>query len=418
MNRLGLIKTNYENTYVFPPPPTYVTLQFGGTGNDQLFDVKVSSTGDYVVLGRSSSSSLDGNANPNADSWFVAVLDPLLPPSGFIKDIRWEDAATLSMGQCGRGYTFEIDSDVVYYAMGTYSTGMTTDWVVKRVALSDLTTAVSSATWQTQYGSNRIQIRSGKIYVACLWDSSHADVRRYDGTTMAFETSMNNYGGGQCIRDMVYAGTSWFLVHGGFVGTYPSITSIYGDLSGNGGAGEVLGASVGLRLCRYSSILWGLTLVTDGSFLYISGDNYYPAGGQDWTVFLKYTIANKPVYSAHQQTLNGLYTMGGCSVIGGNVTLFGYSRDAGKVGANDMIRLTRQCSDMSVVATNDWARYNDGSQIGEALKNYISTATPQLYDTGKYVGCGYTDGDLVGFTNAGSNDCIIWKMDLTGTVLP
>ena len=37
MSGAGIIKTNYENTYViYYPPVSY--LQFGGSGNDQIFD--------------------------------------------------------------------------------------------------------------------------------------------------------------------------------------------------------------------------------------------------------------------------------------------------------------------------------------------------------------------------------------------
>ena len=162
MNRLGLIKTNYRDSYVFQPN---TMLQFGGSGNDRLYDTKLLTTGDYVTVGRTTSSALDGQSNPNADSWFIAIIDKTFPLSGFIKAIAWENAASSYVigGRYQKPMLAVDASDNIYYMYGSAATY--TNYVVKKRSGTDLSVTATSSALNTFLGSIRLLIYGTQIHV-------------------------------------------------------------------------------------------------------------------------------------------------------------------------------------------------------------------------------------------------------------
>ncbi len=407
----GLTKSVYHNTYTFPPK---FTLQFGGNGTDYLTDVQVLSTGDFVVAGSSTSSSLDGNANPNASSDFIAIIDKALPQSGFIKAIAWENATggNRIRGRVNYPHVTIDGSDNIYHSYGTLSPAysLVNTCVIKKRSSADLSVLATSAAFPDMAGNVDIQIWNSQVIFGCVHSKfdGRLVISRCNASDLTSAGADSAYGDStvgymttpQIIGDKYYYGRGWPA------GNYPYIAR------------------------------WDLaTLVKesgDNAFMGTNNgpsDNYYkPSGcndGSQMMYFLRYDnskLRKGYFIGTVWQFVDEVSLT--CNALGyfdpiyydGNIYTVGSENKAGVVGTLDPYIF--KINTTPAVVDQDFMKYADGTQLGQAGKTYTMGRRPAVYDTNKLVSVGATNGNLVGFSYSGTGtDCIILKTGIDGVVL-
>lgn len=169
----------------------YQYLQFGTvSGSDALYDIKVLSDGNFAVLGYSSSSAIDGIANPYAASYFIAIIYKNLPPSRFIKSIYWMNATGYRVGNSYSGF-FRIttdENDNVYFMYGSYGAPSTMYCYKLNNKLSLV--GISSASITCHYCIAGVCYYGGKLYVAYYNNSTAlTGFQRIDAATMVVDVA-------------------------------------------------------------------------------------------------------------------------------------------------------------------------------------------------------------------------------------
>lgn len=414
MNKLGLVKTNYRDTYYFQPN---TMLQFGGSGDDRIYDTKVLTTGDYAVVGYSTSSALDGNARPaTAASWFIAIIDKAFPTSGFIKAIAWEDAASNYVigGRYFKPMLTVDASDNIYYLYGSVS--IYTNYVVKKLSGTDLSLLATSSALNAALGSVRLIIYGTQIHVYHTKTTGlRYFVNRFNMSNLSsagaeFDTGIPS--GGAYYTEAVEYGS--YVVFGS-----PHITSYYAKVTG-------LFDPSTFSLADYEAPnmtsfgvynhpdLPGVT--TDGTHLYFLGRSATAANLKLLKVLRKvpapfYTaVANLEIAAPNiYGFLDPIYYDGSIYVVGSNNV-------AGVVGTSDPYLY--KVNPATMLATDaDYVKYSSGTQIGVGGTSWTLARAPIVYEANKLLLSGYTTGNLSGFVNQGGNDCVMMKTNLAGEIL-
>lgn len=424
----GSYKEKVTGSYSGGYPADVTTLQFGGTGNDQIHDVKVLSSGDYAVCGYTTSTSLDGNANPNAASSFVAVIDKNLPVSGFIKQIRFEDAAgdlriagqhSGWIGSSPRGRICIDPSDNIYYVYGI--TGTFGFLTIRKLPATDFSAVTSLVmTDRMLYGTCQLQVYGGFLWIGATLQFSGnwaVGVTKLTMAPLAKVSSTRASAGaeswGDGFADMVITSNGIFIV--GFASITPTIIKM------NFTPAYVTKSSA-LDSTYFKPESYNLRLNANTDYVYVVGsDRRDLLADTDVKISIaaynQSDLGAKAGFTRYTKTPTGGKTQHswGFYVDDSYAYISGLTND-GATGTFDGFVIKVSAVDGSY-SSMDFLKYNSGSVVGQALKTYAIQAPMALYNSGKYIIVGYTDGNLTGFVNAGSNDCFLIKTDAAGKIL-
>ena len=157
-------------------------------------------------------------------------------------------------------------------------------------------------------------------------------------------------------------------------------------------------------------------VTTDGTHLYYLGRSTTAANLKLLKVLRKvpapfYTeVANLEIVAPNVNGfLDPLYYDSNIYIVGSNTV-------AGVVGTSDPYLY--KVNPATMLATDaDYVKYSSGTQIGVAGTAWVLANAPIVYEANKFLLSGYTTGNLSGFVNQGSNDCVMMKTNLAGEIL-
>lgn len=406
--RSGIIKSTYEDTYVFPPPPEYKFLQFGGTGDDIITDIKTLSDGSIICALTTKSTSflgLDLSSYTNGSSYSaygIIKIDKNLPSSGFLLASYWcSGASSNSFGHYPNLGKIAIDgSDNIYFIYGTAASA-------KCYKLNSSLTLTATADTAFAAYERRSYIHILGSYVFCTYTNASAKI----------EIQKNN------VSDLTQVSKT-------------ELTAAIWYITGSGIACP--GTRTGQCVPGQTSYIIHSATPAFYAVNSISGSGHYEPGSSTYDSLYNYIVSlrdtnTKIYYKAYNEDLTGakpgfvgdkIIDNSGYLTYLPNITrdeasdklFITVATNKGAVGAfYDMVMYDIDPSSGS--ATTQFITYNDGSRVGNASYSYLLTTAAHKYDTLKYLVAGYTNGNLNGFSNSGAMDCIIMKVDNTGKIL-
>lgn len=415
--RSGIIKSTYEDTYVFAPS-IYYFLQFGSTaGTDGIMDTKVLSTGQIICMVYTNSAttfagidvSTYTNSGANYAYGFVKI-DPNLPPSGFVLGSYWINVSGKSLG--GGYYStpkMEIDgSDNIYFCIGTATTPAL-DVKCYGIRTSDMTLTKTADTALTACYNSHYSCKVVGSYVYVCYSNSadsyflHCQKLNIADLTQVSQgrmTSFSNYYYAAITGDgtTLYTGAQNLddIVKLDATPAYVTRTTL-ADLSNS--------------QAKY--------LFNETSNIYVSGINTSGTVNRAWVYALKKDLSAFKTgwvgaFKATDPDAGGVVghpTVLVDEVSGRLCLLWPTSKAA--TGALDLSWYEINPANGAEIS-EQWVRYNDGATIGQATKSFYTYCPPVRYDTDKYFVGGRTTGTLTGFT---SGQCFLLKVDNTGKIL-
>lgn len=405
--RSGIVKSTYEDTYVFPPPPEYKFLQFGGTGDDIITDIKTLSDGSIICaittksttfLGMDLSSYTDGSYY----AYGVMKIDKNLPPTGFLLASYWcSGASSNNFGHYPNLGKIAVDgSDNIYFIYGTAASA-------KCYKLnSSLTLAATADTAFAAY-ERRSYIHVIGSYVFCV----------YTNTSAKIEIQKNNISNLTQVSKTELTGAAWYITGSGLAcpGTRIGVGvpgqgahKIYSDTPAEYASGGVAGSGNYVPFHQSFDSLYNYSVALADTNTKI----YFRAYNDDLSGYKPGFVGDKIIDNSGYLTYLPNITRDEAS----DKLFITVATNKGAVGAYyDMAMYDIDPS--SGAATTQFITYNDGSRVGNASYSYLLTTAAHKYDTLKYLVAGYTNGNLNGFSNSGAVDCIIMKVDNTGKIL-
>lgn len=423
--RSGIIKTNYENTYVFPVT-SWNTLQFGGTGNDGLDDINILSTGDYLVSGYTYSTTFAGvnvaDYIPGYDGsykvWFWAKIDPSLNPATYLKGIYFltgkVGADTYSVGRgYGENRKTVIDaSDNFYFLYGKEIVGDQTGWKVYKRRTSDMTYVGQSALnpGDTVRDSTACIVYDSALNKIVTVDSG---ISIYTGrfnrfsTTPAFEAeNVIDY---SYPVDLLMNSTAYWLMDV----RNDKIKKWNRDWV-SGQMAEVAFSTLGIH---HTVEEYRARLALDASYIYIHGGK---AGNNDLRIVARNQsdLGAKAGFTPYEKVIDAgkYHYYNGSEVYNGNLYLIGSNDSGGDlIGTNDPAVIILNATTGAAVYDGR-VLYADSSPVAQAGKYYTLSRIKNI-GTNQFIVVGYTSGNLTGFSNLGNSDCIMFKMDNTGKII-
>lgn len=423
--RSGIIKSTYEDTYVFPPPPEYKFLQFGGTGDDIIDDIKTLSDGTIICSIRTKSTSflgldLSAYTDGSYHAFGLLKIDPNLPPTGFLLGYYFVNGNGKSFGGGNNGPKIRISTDdYIYYVMGTSSSAcvdaraygvrasdMTLQKTANKRLAEDWTVAVYY-NWHHEIVGDYLYVYYGNNYTLVGKGGYIQKLRLSD-----LEQISDTY-----IYNPVYMIAQWIETDG---------TYLYGAPSSNGSPVKTNLTPSYLIESPYTNFTAGYpqNLVCDGSYQYHVGINVYGTTKRVWVYCIN---AAMDAYRWGGGYWSAVEPDAGGAVGTPCVWLDTVSDHLGLVwptsknvvdAAIELSWYRIRRSDKATLQTG-WVTYNSGTRIGSGQtgKSFYCSSKPHRYDTEKYYLSGHTNGNLTGFVNAGGYDCIIMKVDNTGKIL-
>lgn len=391
------------------PTTEAYTLQFGGTGDDIITDIKTLSDGSIVCaittksttfLGMDLSSYTDGSYY----AYGVMKIDKNLPPTGFLLASYWcSGASSNNFGHYPNLGKIAVDgSDNIYFIYGTAASA-------KCYKLNSSLALTATADTAFAAYERRSYIHVIGSYVFCV----------YTNASTKIEIQKNNVSDlTQVSKTELTADALWYITSSGL-------------------------ACPGTRMGQRAPGKTSYIIHSDTPAFYavntISGFDNYESGASTYDSSYNYILSlresnTKLYYNAYNEDMTGykpgfsgdkiIDNSGGYATYLPNITrdeasdklFITVATNKGAVGAYyDMAMYDIDPS--SGAATTQFITYNDGSRVGNASYSYLLTTAAHKYDTLKYLVAGYTNGNLNGFSNSGAVDCIIMKVDATGKIL-
>lgn len=432
MSGAGIIKTNYENTYSYFYPRT---LQFGDTGGgSSLYDVKVLANGDYAVAGSSTATTIDGNANPYASSYFIAVIDKLLPSSGFIKQIKYFDTSSSKMlglmwGGSRPNARIDTDGINIYYVYGTYGSSDIAGWVCGKLPATNFAGEILSATFTIFYGNccafyynNFVWVQRSVTagVVTRLTKLNSSDM------TLVSDSDLNSITGSYSKWCGYMLFDSHKIYNHGRTGAgysyarYSKLDDATLTLELGGNRAETGGRFGNVPLIKddttpYEAVYCSTNQDTNNIYLWAFHETdrektYIQA-------FKKSNFTN--TWAANNYLINTCaagkreFYYGGCP--GSSTFLLVGSSNSTPIGTLDPKFIQVSLADGSVVASGTM-KYSGGGEIAQSSKAYNIYAM-ESYETDKFVVVGSTTGNLSGFSPSTSTSCILMKVGPNGRIL-
>lgn len=392
----------------------FFTAQFGGTAEDALYDVKVLASGDYVLFGRTKSTTfcgIDISAYTDGSyyAWFFLKVSSNFYPTGIVIKASYflkGDTKQCGYSAGGKFANIEIDADDnVFYLWGSLAAGNQPDWKIYGIRTSDMTLVYTANT---------------AITVNCTGTFSYAIHKRYNNNWYVCF-----YNGVNCYIQLLSSTLNQISNSSIFAGEIPA------DMFIN--ANGVFIYTAGLRLIKattapaYSAnVLMTGTFQSSGADVIAgSGTDIYIAGvmvgDNDLVVAAvkQSDLSAKAGWANYQRAIavGKIVRMRGIVYDSdGRLFLAGFTSDTGAVGIYDCLFVEVSPTTGASISDN-WIRDFSGTTIGQAGKTCLVLKPIIKIATGRYMLLGQTDGNLTGFSNLGGSDAMIVKIDATGKIL-
>lgn len=386
----------------------FMTLQFGGSGDDGIRDIQKLSTGELVVLvytfsttfaGIDASSYTDGSTYP---AWGILKINPKLPPSNFIVGSYWLKGDAKTMGSIARCRIYVDANDYILYSWGEYVTAPFNDWKIYGVRSSDMTLQLTSDTAIT--------------VSTYAWYGAYITFSHYAGNTYVWYTAGGAYSYVQKLNSTLQQTASSTYISGVYpINSYTDANGTYclfNDMTFHQAALADLSPITSTDLSAKLGASWPVIAGNGSTSIYFSdtktGDNNMlvtAAGVGGWSDYEKSIDSGKAIRNT------GLVVDSD-----GKLLSVGYSNNTGAVGTQDL-EMQEINPATGTIVTDNWVTYRDATRCGQSGKTFQAPCPPLRIGANKYVLGIKTDGNFNGFSNLGSYDCALIKVDSTGKIL-
>lgn len=391
----------------------FFTTQFGGTGEDALYDVKVLASGDYILFGRTKSTTFCGiNISAYTDgsyyAWFFLKVSPNFYPTGIvIKASYFLKGDTKQCGfTTGKYPAIEIDaSDNIFYTWGTLAAGNQTDWKIYGIRASDMTLLYTSDTAVTVNNTGTVSYIVHKLYGGNWY------VNYYDGTNYKIQLLSSS---------LVQSSNTTILASEGPVDVFINSNGVF--------CLTALGKVVKSTTVPAYTTNVDLTALFDESGCEVmtgsSSDIYVAsikAGDNNLlvTAIKQSDLTAKAGWTDYEKSIDAgkiIRYRGMIYDVDGRLFISGLTNNTGATGTYDVGLIEINPSTGASISDN-WIRYSSGTTISQVGKVFSALKPIIKIATGRYILLGQTDGNLTGFSNLGNYDGIIVKIDSTGKIL-